>query len=185
MLSRNNESISKIINGTKGVGEEQAWVGTAEVNEQVLNDFTKARLRRISNHINYVLFPFLVRYGYPLADCTYEWVLEEKANKLADTEDEKNQPVNRLLAQKKKFPGKGLKLDIAAAKTDIILNNWLRRFFEKGGSGIDFELWKLNFESLINAADSAGISYAAEYKYAELATALRENAAVFFGFQKP
>jgi len=185
MLSRQDDSIAKIINGTKGVGDEQAWVGTAEVNERVLNDFTKTRLRRISNHINYTLLPFLVRYGYPLANCTFEWIIEEKATKIAEPEPDNSssEPVNYLIAKKKNFPGEGLKLDIEAARTDQVLNNWLLRFFEGRALGIDYDIWKLNFTSLLKSLTTASISFAPEYKYAELATALRENAAVFTAFK--
>ncbi len=185
MISMQDDSIAKIINGTKGVGDEQAWVGTAEVNERVLNDFTKTRLRRISNHLNYELFPFLVRYGYPLADCTFEFIIEEKATKIAESEPDNktSDPVNFLLAQKKNFPGKGLKLDIEAARTDQVLNDWLLRFFEGRALGIDYDIWKLNFQSLVKSLTTASISFSPEYKYAELATALRQNAAVYAAFK--
>jgi SPP1 gp7 family putative phage head morphogenesis protein len=66
--------ISKLINGQTGTTEEQAYVGSAEVHERLLNTYTKARMRRIQYHINYCLLPFLRKHGYPIPeDAVFEY----------------------------------------------------------------------------------------------------------------
>jgi phage gp29-like protein len=66
-ISLCDNNIAKLINGQSGTGEEKAFVGSAEVSERILNDYHYSRLRRYTNVINYQLFPFLTKYGYPLA----------------------------------------------------------------------------------------------------------------------
>lgn len=61
-----DSQIAKIMNGQTGTSENGAWTGTSEVHERVLTEFTKARLKRIQDIINYTLFPFLVAHGYNL-----------------------------------------------------------------------------------------------------------------------
>lgn len=61
-----DEQISKLMNGQTGTSEEKAFVGSAEVHERILNDYHAARLRRLSNYVNYELIPFLIWHGYPL-----------------------------------------------------------------------------------------------------------------------
>jgi len=61
-----DQQISKIINGQTGTSDEKAFVGSAEVHERILNDYTRNRLRRMQHTINNKLLPFLVFWGYPL-----------------------------------------------------------------------------------------------------------------------
>lgn len=61
-----DEQISKLINGQTGTSDEKAFVGSAEVHERILDNYTDRRLRSLSNVINYELIPFLVYHGYPL-----------------------------------------------------------------------------------------------------------------------
>lgn len=61
-----DEQIAKMINGNTDTSQNGAWTGTAEVHERILTEFTKARLLRIQNIINYRLFPFLIGHGYKL-----------------------------------------------------------------------------------------------------------------------
>ncbi len=63
-----DKRISKIINGQTGTSDEKAWVGSAEVHERLLNDFTLDRLRRFQNWINFTLIPFLANHGYPFQE---------------------------------------------------------------------------------------------------------------------
>lgn len=58
--------ISKLINGQTGTSDEKAFVGSAEVHERILDDYTDARLRRVQFLVNDRLIPFLVEWGYPL-----------------------------------------------------------------------------------------------------------------------
>lgn len=78
-IDKCDQYIAKIINGQYGTGAEKAYVGTAEVAENILNDFHHSRLRDAQNVINYELIPFLNFHGYPLQGCTGRFpVLDEK-----------------------------------------------------------------------------------------------------------
>jgi hypothetical protein len=84
-----DQAISILINGQSGTTMEQAYVGTAEVHERILNTYTKARMHRIQNNINYSLLPFLRRHGYPIGEEDYfEFADLANDNTMADTMDE-------------------------------------------------------------------------------------------------
>lgn len=68
-----NENISKIINGQTGTADEKAFVGSAQVHERILNDYTFSRLRKIQYVVNNQLIPFLVKWGYPLVDYHFQY----------------------------------------------------------------------------------------------------------------
>lgn len=61
-----DEGIALLVNGQTGSSTDKSYVGAAEVHERILNKYVLARMRRIQNHINENLFPFLIRHGYPL-----------------------------------------------------------------------------------------------------------------------
>jgi len=63
-----NENISKLINGQTMTADNGSSYGQASVHERILNDYTFSRLRRMQHIINTQLIPFLVKWGYPLAD---------------------------------------------------------------------------------------------------------------------
>ncbi len=68
-----DSDISKLVNGQTGTSDEKSYVGSAQVHERILNDYTKARLRRIEYSINYCLMPFLLQHGYPIEGITYKF----------------------------------------------------------------------------------------------------------------
>lgn len=68
-----DDRIAKIMNGQTGASDEKAYVGSAEVHERLLNDFTLDRLTRIERWINDQLMPFLIKWGYPLNGYTFEF----------------------------------------------------------------------------------------------------------------
>jgi hypothetical protein len=81
-IDKCDQYISKIINGQYGTGAEKAFVGTAEVAENILNDFHHSRLREAQNIINYELIPFLNYWGYPLEGAVGRFPsLDEKIQK--------------------------------------------------------------------------------------------------------
>ncbi len=185
MIKMCNEEISKVVNGQSGTSDEKSFVGSAEVGERILNDYTRARVRRISNHINYTLIPFLVKYGYPLRDCTFEFEIEE-LNPVQNTEPAAIPGRGVSLLEKKNFPGsppQQLSLNLREAKAAIKLDDWLSRYFNNKPAGIDRDIWRMNFEQLLKGITDVGIDFSGTYKYAELAGALRENAAVFAAFK--
>ncbi len=69
-----DENISKLINGQTGTSDEKAFVGSANVHERILNDYTISRLRKIQNIINDKLIPFLIKWGYPLENCKFQYL---------------------------------------------------------------------------------------------------------------
>jgi SPP1 gp7 family putative phage head morphogenesis protein len=181
MIRMCNEEISKVINGQSGTSDEKSFVGSAEVGERILNDYTKARVRRMSNHINYTLIPFLNFAGYPLNNATFEFIIEEKNVDTKTTDPEPAQPVNK----KKSSPGRfgGLSLSVKHAKNALSLETWLLRYFQGKVTGIDADVWRMNFESLVQGIVEAGLDFAVDYEYFDLANELRSNAAVFAAFK--
>lgn len=96
-----DKQIAKIINGQASTSDEKAHVGSAEVHERILNDFTFDRMVRIQNWINFGLIPFLVRNGYALDGATFEFVeLRKQELKELSEPVEKPKPGNDP-AQKK------------------------------------------------------------------------------------
>lgn len=79
-IDKADQQIAKVMNGQTGTSEEKAYVGSAEVHERILNDFTFARLIRIQYFINFNLIPFLVYHGYSdLKEASFEFTeLREK-----------------------------------------------------------------------------------------------------------
>lgn len=78
---RVDKAMSILVNGQSGTTEEKSYVGSAEVHERILNNYTKARMRRIQDWINYKLIPFLISHGYPLVGFTFQFtdLLEKEA----------------------------------------------------------------------------------------------------------
>jgi phage gp29-like protein len=62
-----NDEISKIINGQTSTSDKKSFVGSAEVHERILEEFTIARLQMISDEINDKLLPYLLYKGFPVA----------------------------------------------------------------------------------------------------------------------
>ncbi|MCF6185811.1 MAG: DUF935 family protein, partial [Bacteroidales bacterium] len=84
--------ISKLINGQSATSDEKAFVGSAEVQERVLNTYIKGRLQRIQRVINDKLIPFLTEKGYPLQDVKFQFVdllRKEAMPAVTDTEEQK------------------------------------------------------------------------------------------------
>ena len=69
-----DEYIAKMMNGQTGTSDVKAFTGSAEVHERVLTEFTKARLKRIQDTVNYNLFPFLIAHGYKLDGFEFQFV---------------------------------------------------------------------------------------------------------------
>ncbi len=63
LLKFSNEENSKGINGQVATADEKAFVGSAEVQERILNDYTMSRLRSLMYFHNEVTIPFLVSYN--------------------------------------------------------------------------------------------------------------------------
>ncbi len=135
--------IAKIINGQYGIGNEQSFVGTAEVAERILDDFMFSRLQEAQNIINYELIPFLAHWGYPLENATFvfprveEYKKRQNAAKQPETpndgteideseqeseEGEKTQETQKGKGKKQKEGESDKKLE---AKLDLLLKKKL------------------------------------------------------------
>ncbi len=62
-IKLNNEENSKGINGQVVTSDEKAFVGSAEVQERILNDYTESRLRSLMYFHNEITIPFLTAYN--------------------------------------------------------------------------------------------------------------------------
>lgn len=62
-INLSDTKISKIINGQTGVTDEKSYVGSAEVHERTLNQFTLSRLTDIQADINEKLMHYLIEKG--------------------------------------------------------------------------------------------------------------------------
>lgn len=104
-----DEQISKLMNGQTGTSDEKAYVGSAEVHERILSEFTKARLTRVQNIVNYKLIPFLVHHGYSLQDCTFRFpALEERRREKTREGDDLPVPEPGDTSSGKKKTGKAV-----------------------------------------------------------------------------
>lgn len=83
-----DDQIAKVMNGQTGTSKNAQWTGTAEVHERILTEFTKARLKRIQDIVNYRLFPFLISHGYKLTG--YEFQFYGLKSKKENTVDNKS-----------------------------------------------------------------------------------------------
>ncbi len=63
---------SKGINGQTGASDEKAFVGSANVHERLLEEYTVERLRSLAYWINETVFPFLAGKGFGFLD-GHEW----------------------------------------------------------------------------------------------------------------
>lgn len=80
-----DDQIAKMMNGQTGTGDVKAFTGSAEVHERVLTEFTKARLKRIQDIVNYKLFPFLMAHGYKLDGYEFRFYgLQDKSENSVD-----------------------------------------------------------------------------------------------------
>lgn len=102
-----DKQIAKLMNGQTGTSDEKSYVGSAEVHERILNDYTFSRLYRIQFWINFHLIPFLVRHGYKLEGCTFEFTelrkkeekeaSTDKADKPGESDDEKDKKLSAAI----------------------------------------------------------------------------------------
>lgn len=79
-----NQEMSKLISGQTGTSDEKAYVGSAEVHEDILNEYVEAAMRSEMYYMAETLFPFLVKKGYPLEGLEFRYLAFNK-------EEDKNQ----------------------------------------------------------------------------------------------
>ena len=180
--------IAKLINGQSNAGNEQAFVGSAEVSERILNEYTRDRLKNIATVINFQLLPFLIHYGYPLDGLTFHFTeLDEKKPDIGTGQSNDDGPgTGQQKAQNKfnTFPVLDKK-KIYNLKVDRLLEDYLQRLYDGADDLFDSEVWQLNFAQISKGIELGyGVSFAeATATDAALAFQLRENAAVYAAFK--
>lgn len=197
-----DEQISKIINGQTGSADQKAFVGSAEVHERILNEYTDARLRQLTTIVNYELLPFLIYHGYPLKGCKFRFTELDPKQKAEDggrksedgsqkSENGDQRPVEEegegegLAVAKSWFPQFAEKKKlVASVKVKKLLNRFLKRLYD-GQKEIDREVWQHNFDSLTEAVEKGfKIDFNNTARQdAALAYQLRDNGKVFAAFK--
>lgn len=64
-MDRADAAINLLIIGSASLGQEQAFVGSAQVSERIADDFKFVELQNIEYCANDILMPFLVKNGFP------------------------------------------------------------------------------------------------------------------------
>lgn len=89
LLKYIDEQISKRFVGGTALSNEQAWVGSSELQERMYNDIVDADMRFLETLITHEFFPFLTSWGYELENCEFKFE-EESTKKEAKTKDDEN-----------------------------------------------------------------------------------------------
>ncbi|HEX8350431.1 MAG TPA: DUF935 family protein, partial [Hymenobacter sp.] len=96
-----NNEIAYLISGQVATSQETGSRAGGEVHERVQEHYVQARMRFISQYVNYELWPFLKLWGYPLDGLHFKWrkwIDEAKAKEAAanapkpTTDPEKDTP---------------------------------------------------------------------------------------------
>lgn len=189
-----DEKISKIINGQTGTSDQNAYVGSSEVHERILDKFTADRLRGFEFWANETLFPFLVEQGYVGLRRRYFWFEALHADALAPKKEEKKEDV---LGKKKALMWGGRALDACCGPIAgrVVLN--LEGIFERAvkdvfdrrvASGdLEAESLRATVKKLWAGLDEGMGKPYLETRYLErdweLGRALRHNVLVFSAFK--
>jgi SPP1 gp7 family putative phage head morphogenesis protein len=187
--TRCDKAIAKLINGQGNAGNEQAFVGSAEVSERILNEYTRDRMKRIQEVINFKLLPFLIYYGYPLDGLQFCFTeLDPKKEDIGTGQTNDDAPGTGSEKAQNKFNSFPVldKKKIYNLKVDKLLESYLKKIWEEGGEDLfDEEVWNLNFKQLTKGVELGyGVDFArASVKDAELAFQLKNNAAVYAAFK--
>jgi len=68
-----NDEISKIINGQSVISDVKSFVGSAEVGERTMDDFTMARLQNIVDEMKENVMPYLINKGFSLEGYEFDY----------------------------------------------------------------------------------------------------------------
>lgn len=199
-----DEQIAKIINGQNSTSDQKSYVGAAEVHERILNDFTFARMTRIQYNINFVLIPFLVKNGYPLEGCKFQFKeLLEKDNSTGEQAPSDPKPTTTT-PQKKKLNldkvntvgthkhddccGSQLVTNLAFDLTDVFERAIKEVYDRKIKRGeLHAALWRATADELLKAIDEGTGKTYTDIRYTdpdkEYIAQLRQNAMTFAAFK--
>jgi SPP1 gp7 family putative phage head morphogenesis protein len=211
-IQRKENALAKLINGQTGTSDEKSYVGSAQVHERMLNDYTFARLTNCQEFINFTLIPFLIENGYPLKKWD-EFVFTELLQKAAEPQQPKTadtplptDPQNTegpLVKKKSKAVNPNIAklyhdtegccphddlgnvghLDFDLGKLFDKAINWVFKKKQKAEGKIHAATWRKNVAELTKGIDKA---FGSEYKDStekDLHAQLKNNAAVFAAFK--
>jgi hypothetical protein len=102
-----NEEISKIINGGTATTDQKSFVGSAEVQERTLEDFTTARMQLVVDEVNEKLLPYLIAKGFPANGRRFDFpqlikLREQKINGKPTATDPKEAPTEGQIKKDEK-----------------------------------------------------------------------------------
>lgn len=193
-----DKNISKLINGQTSSSDERSFVGSAEVHERLLNDYSYSRLRRLLYHINFELKPFLIEHGYPLQNATFQFTdLIEKTKESSEKKEETPSNEKKKLTlssveqlylfytqRKDIFPKITLGIDL-----DKIVNGAARKVYNqllKEGD-IDANTWLSNVQEIWEGIEDGFGKPMIDFKYSdpsyELMATFRDNIQLFAAFK--
>jgi SPP1 gp7 family putative phage head morphogenesis protein len=93
---------SKLISGQTGTSDEKAFVGSAAVHENILNEYMEESMRNETYYNNEELFPFLIRHGYPLEGLEFRYLAFMKDQEEAVTDPSTDPPTPTKIVDPKK-----------------------------------------------------------------------------------
>lgn len=88
-----NEEVSKIVNGQTATSDQKAFVGAAEVQERVMDDFNFWRMQNIVDEMNEKTIPYLVAKGLLPEGITFDYpsVIRERERRIKGTAQNESQ----------------------------------------------------------------------------------------------
>lgn len=147
-----NQEMSKLISGQTGTTDEKSYVGSAEVHEDILNEYIEAAMRSEMYYHKDVTFPFLIERGYPLKGLEFRYLAfnkeedKDQDNPGDQEPDDTNKNPGKLPPREKKKTVAQLVADLyasqpcceheteaprAVADLDKIINSALRKVYDK------------------------------------------------------
>lgn len=198
-ISYCDEKISMLVNGQTGTTDEKAFVGSAEVHERILNDYTLARMSRIESEINFCLIPFLIKHGYTqlqgakfhFADLLKRNQREDKETSM-EKEDEKKKLKNKeelhLIYQEDNCCEDFLIIEMAF-DIDGLMQAAIKNVFDKQlkAGDIHAKTWQANVEDLWSAVQEGVGKQFVNTAYTdssfELLSQFKNNIHVFSAFK--
>ena len=83
LITQTNSELSKIIQGTViGEASQGGSRSKEEVGERTTQEITRADKQWVQGYINHFLFPKLIKLGYPLQNCRFQWQKSKDINSL-------------------------------------------------------------------------------------------------------
>lgn len=188
--------MSKLINGQTGSSDEKAFAGSAGVHERILSDYGFARLDFLESHINYKLFPFLIKHGYKLENAKFRFVdlikkEKEETKPGSSTEKKQVDKVDQLQQLYLFYSNKEQNFDSVLLTIDLdkLVSDAAKRVYERKVTqeSLDSKTWLANVQELWDAVQTGFGNSLIQTSYQdpmfELMANFRENIQLFAAFK--